>query len=38
MNNIADAPKLVGLCDRQRPQHHLLYERKNRGGRSDAES
>src|ERR1700693_6059782 len=37
MNNIADAPKLIGLRDRQWPQHHLLYQRKNRRSRSDAE-
>ena len=34
---IADAPELVGLRDRQRPQHHLLYQRENRRGRADAQ-
>jgi hypothetical protein len=31
-------PELVGPHDRQRPQHHLLYQRENRRGRPDAES
>ena len=34
---VADAPKLFGPCDRQRPQHDLLQQRENRRGRPDAQ-
>jgi hypothetical protein len=37
VDGIADAPELLGLCHRQRAQHHLLYQCKNRRGRTDAE-
>src|SRR5215469_6892999 len=33
LDGIADTPELFGLRDRQRPQHHLLYQRENCRGR-----
>ncbi len=37
VGGVANAPKLTGLRDRQRPQHHLLHQRKNSRWRAECE-
>ena len=38
VNAIADAQELAGLGDRQRLQHDLMHQRKDRSGAANAES